>query len=153
MLESGVIMQIKEHTMIVEFERSSMCEKCGACERAHNAMRMEVERIGNASLGDRVQVDLPERTVVRAALTAYGLPLVALLAGLGLGYALPSAAGLPGNPDLYAVAAGVLLSGACLLALRLTERRRRESGRYAPKVVKLERLCMKAQQNTEEKEG
>ena len=83
MRESGIITEIEEHTMMVEFERSSMCEKCGACERAHNAMRMEVERIGNASLGDRVEVDLPERTVVRAALVAYGIPLALLLAGLG----------------------------------------------------------------------
>ena len=90
MRESGIITEIEEHTMMVEFERSSMCEKCGACERAHNAMRMEVERIGNASLGDRVEVDLPERTVVRAALVAYGFPLALLLAGLAAGSALPA---------------------------------------------------------------
>lgn len=154
MLESGIIMQIKEHTMIVEFERSSMCEKCGACERAHNAMRMEVERIGNASLGDRVQVDLPERTVIRAAMTAYGLPLLALLAGLGLGAMLPGWLSLPGNPDLYSVGLGVLLAGGCFLALHLTEKKRKASGRYAPKVVKLERLCQKAQEKDKSvKEG
>ena len=96
MRESGIITEIEEHTMMVEFERSSMCEKCGACERAHNAMRMEVERIGNASLGDRVEVDLPERTVVRAALVAYGIPLALLLAGLAAGSALPGRLGLPG---------------------------------------------------------
>ena len=135
MRESGIITEIEEHTMMVEFERSSMCEKCGACERAHNAMRMEVERIGNASLGDRVEVDLPERTVVRAALVAYGIPLALLLVGLVAGSALP------GNPDLYALALGLLLAAGAFLALHLTERRRRSSGRYAPKVVRIERLC------------
>ena len=128
MRESGIITEIEEHTMMVEFERSSMCEKCGACERAHNAMRMEVERIGNASLGDRVEVDLPERTVVRAALVAYGIPLALLLAGLAAGSALPGRLGL-------------LLAAGAFLALHLTERRRRSSGRYAPKVVRIERLC------------
>ena len=141
MRESGIITEIEEHTMMVEFERSSMCEKCGACERAHNAMRMEVERIGNASLGDRVEVDLPERTVVRAALVAYGIPLALLLAGLAAGSALPGRLGLPGNPDLYALALGLLLAAGAFLALHLSERRRRSSGRYAPKVVQIERLC------------
>ena len=141
MRESGIITEIEEHTMMVEFERSSMCEKCGACERAHNAMRMEVERIGNASLGDRVEVDLPERTVVRAALVAYGIPLALLLAGLAAGSALPGRLGLPGNPDLYALALGLLLAAGAFLALHLTERRRRSCGRYAPKVVQIERLC------------
>ena len=145
MRESGIITEIKEHTMMVEFERSSMCEKCGACERAHSAMRMEVERIGNASLGDRVEVDLPERTVVRAALVAYGIPLALLLTGLVVGSALPGALHLPGNPDLYALALGLFLAAGAFLALRLTERKRRSSGRYAPKVVKLERLCEKMQ--------
>lgn len=146
MQESGTIMEIKDRTMVVEFERSSMCEKCGACERAQQAMLMEVERIGDARLGDRVQVELPERTVLRAALTAYGIPLAALLAGLLVGNLLPSLAGWPGNPDLYAVALGALLAGGAFLVLHLTERKRRASGRYAPKVVKLERLCQKAQQ-------
>ena len=54
MRESGIITEIEEHTMMVKFERSSMCEKCGACERAHNAMRMEVERINIFVEGVRV---------------------------------------------------------------------------------------------------
>ena len=135
--------------MMVEFERSSMCEKCGACERAKAAMRMEVERVGNAALGDRVEVALPERTVVRASLLAYGLPLALLLLGLALGARLPRALDLPGNADLYALALGLLLAGGAFLLLRLTERRRRSSGRYAPKVVRLEKLCEKAAESAE----
>lgn len=150
MQESGTIMEIKERTMVVEFERSSMCEKCGACERAQQAMLMEVERIGDASLGDRVQVELPERTVLRAALTAYGVPLVALLIGLVIGYFLPGWARLPGNPDLYAVALGALLAAGAFLILHLTEHKRRQSGRYAPKVVQIERLCQTAQRENME---
>ena len=64
-----------------------------------------------------------------------------LLAGLAAGSALPGRLGLPGNPDLYALALGLLLAAGAFLALHLTERRRRSSGRYAPKVVQIERLC------------
>lgn len=152
MLESGTIVQIHEKTMTVEFERNSMCEKCGACEHAQKAMLMEVERIGNASLGDKVQVSLPERTLLRAALLAYGVPLVLLLAGLAAGYALPGALGFPGNPDLYAVALGLVLAGGGYLVIHLTEKKRKASAKYAPKVVHLERMCQKSCRGSQDNE-
>ena len=40
MRESGIITEIEEHTMMVEFERSSMCEKCGA-SRENNRERQD----------------------------------------------------------------------------------------------------------------
>ena len=147
MLECGKIKQIGENTMLVEFERSAMCEKCGACERAQKAMLMEVERIGNAAIGDSVAVELPERTLLQAAFVAYGIPLLLLLVGLLAGDRLPGLLGLPGNPDLYAAGLGLMLAGGAFLTLRLTEKKRRTSGKYAPKVVHIERLCEKAQQN------
>ena len=147
MQEYGTVTEIKDRTMVVEFDRSSMCAKCGACEQAQKAMLMEVERIGNVGLGDRVQVELPEQTLLRAAGLAYGIPLALLLIGLVSGYYLPTMLGLPGNPDFYAVGLGLLLAATAFLALRLTEKKRKTSGKYAPKVVHVERLCEKARQN------
>lgn len=133
--------------MVVEFERSAMCEKCGACERAQKAMLMEVERIGDAQLGDRVYVQLPETTLLRAAMVAYGIPLLMLMLGLIAGYMLPDKLGLAGNRDLYAVVLGALLAGGSFLIIHLTEKNRRKSGRYAPKVTEIERLCQRTQPN------
>lgn len=147
MLESGKIKQIGGNTMLVEFERSAMCEKCGACERAQKAMLMEVERIGNAAIGDRVEVELPAHTLLQAAFVAYGIPLILLLVGLLVGARLPSWLGFPGNSDLYAAGLGLLLAGGAFLALRLTEKKRCTSGKYAPKVVHVECLCQRPQQN------
>ena len=147
MQEYGTVTEIKDRTMVVEFERSSMCAKCGACEHAQKAMLMEVERIGNVGLGDRVQVELPEQTLLRAAGLAYGIPLALLLIGLVSGYYFPAMLGLSGNPDFYAVGLGLLLAATAFLALRLTEKKRKTSGKYAPKVVHVERLCEKVRQN------
>ena len=81
----------------------------------------------------------------------FGVPgisgLALLLIGLVSGYYLPTKLGLPGNPDFYAVGLGLLLAAGAFLALRLTEKKRKSSGKYAPKVVHVERLCEKAQQN------
>ena len=45
------------------------------------------------------------------------------------------------------LALGLLLAGGAFLVLRLTEKKRRSSGKYAPKVVHIERPCPIARQN------
>ena len=141
MLESGSIVEIKEKTMTVRFARSSMCEKCGACERAQEAMLMEVERLKDAKLGDVVEVQMGEKTLISASMLAYGVPLLLLLAGLYLGYMLPAWTGLPLPADLMAAALGLLLAAASFMMLRATEKQRRASGKYAPKVANHIPLC------------
>ena len=146
MLESGIVMQIKDKTMVVEFERSEMCAKCGACQHGQKqAMLMEVQRIGNAAIGDKVQVQLPEKTLLKASFIAYGIPLVMLVAGLLGGSYLAEALKLPGNAEHYAALLGLAMAALSFLIIRLTEKRRGESGIYAPKVVSVEKGCFCAQ--------
>ena len=55
-------MQIKDKTMMAQFKRHEMCTQCGACQHGRKqAMLMEVQRIGDAALGDKVQGSLTER--------------------------------------------------------------------------------------------
>ena len=55
-------MQIKDKTMMAQFKRHKMCTQCGACQHGRKqAMLMEVQRIGDAALGDKVQGSLTER--------------------------------------------------------------------------------------------
>ena len=142
MLESGIVMQIKDKTMVVEFERSEMCAKCGACQHGQKqAMLMEVQRIGDAAIGDRVQVQLAEKTLRKASFIAYGIPLLMLIAGLLGGTYLAEWLKLPGNAEHYAALLGLILAALSFLMIRLTERRRGESGVYAPQVVSIEKAC------------
>lgn len=146
MLESGIVMQVKEKTMIVEFERSEACAKCGACQHGQKqAMLMEVQRIGDVAIGDKVQVQLPESMLLKASFIAYGIPLLMLMAGLLGGSYAAEALGLQGNPDHYAAIAGIVLAGLSFAVIRLTEKKRGESGVYAPKVVGIEKGCPCAQ--------
>ena len=57
MLESGTIMQIKDKPMTVQFKRHETCAQCGACQHGRKqAMLMEAQRIGDAALGNKVQM-------------------------------------------------------------------------------------------------
>lgn len=150
MLESGIIMQIKDKTMMVEFERNEMCAKCGACQHGQKqAMLMEVQRIGDAAIGDKVQVQLPEKTLLKASFIAYGIPLVLLIAGLIGGSYLAQALELSINPDHCAALCGLGLAALSFVIIRLTEKKRGESGVYAPRVVSIEKGCLHARKAEE----
>ncbi|MDR2513781.1 MAG: SoxR reducing system RseC family protein [Christensenellaceae bacterium] len=135
MEESGRVLEIHGETMTVLFERSAMCERCGACEKANEEMRMLVGRAEEAEVGDRVKVSLRGGTLLKAALLAYGLPLAGLLLGLILGETLP----FQGNRDLIAVGLGLGFAGLAFFGLKLSEPLREK--RYTPTVVAIEKPC------------
>lgn len=136
--EKGTITKMDGDTMTVAFERSDMCARCGACKHAKEQMLLVIERDKRAREGDLVKVALPENRMLQAAFLAYGIPLIALIAGLVLGWKLPAWFSLPGNPDLYALGAGGALAILSYILLRLTEPRRAASGVYAPKVIDIQ---------------
>lgn len=113
MVRAGEITDIKNGMMQITFCRPDACEKCGACEGGKKQTIIWAE--GNGKIGDIAMVDLPEKTIVRASLIAYGLPLVLLLTGLVAGMAVT-----PGKDTggLAGAGIGVLLS---LLIIKTTE--------------------------------
>ena len=61
----------------VTFCRPDACQSCGACEGGKKQTTIWVK--GEAKVGDIAVVDMPDKTVIRASLIAYGLPLILLL--------------------------------------------------------------------------
>lgn len=137
MEEKGTILDIQDQTMTVRFQRSAMCEKCGACQHANEEMRMQIQRIKEAEVGDQVTVSLGKGTFFKAALVAYGIPLLALLVGLLLGAYLP----ITQNAEINSLIVGVAFAACAFAGLRLTEPRRQQNQSYTPKVDSLEKLC------------
>ncbi len=89
------------------------------------ARRFALDNVGGLQVGERVVVGVAERALIRAALTAYGLPLATALTAAGI---VESAFG----SDLATMAAmaGGLLSG--LLLARIIARRLSAQGELAP---------------------
>ena len=51
-------MQFKDKAGMADCVRHKMCAQCGACKRGQKqAMLMEVQRIGDAVLGDKKQAE------------------------------------------------------------------------------------------------
>ncbi len=127
MKRPGEVTQVRNGMMQVTFCRPDACQSCGACEGGKKEHAIWVR--GEACVGDIAVIDMPDRTVVRASLIAYGVPLVCLLLGLILGSVI-----FPGNDAAAAAGAalGLILS---LVLLKVTEKYRAGKPGWTPEVV------------------
>ena len=117
MTKFGQVTAYNEQTGVatVAFERPEACAKCGGCGLKSQTGTIELK--ADCQVGDWVRVEMPEGRFLQATAIAYVVPLIGLLAGLGLGW-------LIGNgSDLAALLGCALGLGLSFLLLRLTERR------------------------------
>ncbi|MDO6388261.1 MULTISPECIES: SoxR reducing system RseC family protein [unclassified Uliginosibacterium] len=89
----GVVVRCEERDAVVQVQRSSGCGRChepGGCGGAE-AARCSEYRVGNplgAQPGQRVLIEVPEGSALRAAGLGYGLPLAGVLGGAFVGMLL-----------------------------------------------------------------
>ena len=125
MLRTGRVVSAMNGDVEVCFERPEACARCGAChEHKHESL---VKIPGDAPVGSWVDVDMPEKQVLKASLLAYVLPLLMLLAGLTLGSVLFE------KEALWALT-GIACMGLSWGALRVIDRRVRRAG-WQPRIL------------------
>lgn len=83
-----------------------------------------------ASVGDEVEIEIPERLRVQAALAIYVAPLVALFAGYLAGFLLASRG--DGNPDTVGAFTGIGCATVVLAAVFFRERELARKEEFAP---------------------
>jgi len=73
--ETGIVVEVLGDKARVCFQRSSACGKCGACGMTDDQKEIvfEAANEAEASVGDHVWVELPDRKVLHAATLAYAL--------------------------------------------------------------------------------
>ena len=129
MEQTGEVVEVKNGLLTIRFCRPEACENCRACTgEKHQAM---IQIPGDAQVGDRVTVSMPDGQVAKASLLAYAMPLCGLMAGLGLGWALGGDV-----PAIIGAAAGLMFS---LLILKLLDGRLRKDARWTPKLIAVEK--------------
>ena len=136
-LEIGKVIEIRRDRAKVSLPRKSDCASCGRCGlgRGGADMVLEAENGLGAVAGDRVEVEIPERELLAAALLLFGTPVLGLLAGAGAGYLLFSSWG--GDPDAGAGIFGLLTMAGVFIMLRLRERRLMKKDGGGIRIVKI----------------
>jgi len=123
----GTVKTKKGEVLKVCFERPEGCAGCKGCEQGLMSKNELLTVFGKADVGDTVRVRIPENKTLRAALMAYGLPLVLLLAGLFIA----SNAGLSDGLTLLCSVAGLVLGYGIS---KLIEAKLRTVGDWCPVV-------------------
>ncbi len=133
--QRGVVRSVRGKNAVVGFARAQACEKCGAClGKAGEGMFVEIANTLGVKAGDQVELAFGKSSVILAALTAYGLPLLALILGIAAGMtALP-----PSNArELIAAGIGLALCALVFIFLRLREPKRKKLPRYKLHMVRI----------------
>lgn len=130
MERTGEVTAVQGQWLEITFCRPADCEKCHACHGGQKTTSLRIR--GEAKVGDYAVVSMPENTIYRASLIAYALPLAGLVIGMMLGETI-----LPDRNSLGGVIGGVIGLAIPALIIRLTEKKRQESRRYQPELIRI----------------
>ncbi len=127
MIRTGRVVEAKDGSLKVCFDRPEMCASCGKCS-AHGVHQELVTVQGEAQVGNWVQVEMPDAQVVKVSLIAYVIPLVFLMIGLVIGQNVL-------GTDAWAAGLGIGLMAAGLLVVRLIDKRLGGRPGWKPRLV------------------
>jgi len=89
MIERGSVIACKDSFVEVRIERNSACGKCGKCGMTENQKHVDfyVENVLHASVGDIVELEIPEANSAKLAFVGYIIPLIPALILLFISFA------------------------------------------------------------------
>jgi len=124
MYENGTVVEVADGKAKVVFARTAMCKNCGACIKAGpEEMMIIVDNTKGAEVGDIVAVTSSSSSFIDATLIMYGIPLAALLLGVGLPLAF-------GASDLVSALIGIGCAIASYAVIRQFEPRIKKSKKF-----------------------
>lgn len=125
----GRVIEVNDGTAKVAFKRSKSCGDCRACVSfGTDEAVVDIDNTLDAVVGDRVEIALHSPAMVKASLIMYGIPSVALIAGVLFGSKIN---------DLAGALIGIAAAGLSLLVVHLFEPRFRSKGEFNPKMLSI----------------
>lgn len=137
MLEKGIVKEIIGEEVKLEMIRNAACGSCKACSIGIDSTVMELRALNRcrAQVGDTVEIQLENQEFLSAVGILYGIPLILLLVGLGIGAMLGKVLS-PDYAELIAVAVGFLFVFFGFLGVK-KQSERISKERYVPKAIRV----------------
>ena len=85
MLEEGEVVKVEGKRVVISLPASSHCERCGICGSGADSRRtLEVTKKEKLSVGDKVEIYIPEGIICRVGFLLFILPLLGFIGGYGV---------------------------------------------------------------------
>ena len=143
MKEYGTAVSVSGDRVTIAMKRTAACDKCGRCSHPHIAFgdnsQLIIEAISSGDIrpGDTVEVEMESRDFLAASFIVWGVPLLAGVAGLGLGVFLGR---MLGNAELWGTVFAIGALAASFFWLHQYDKVSQTSGRYLPVARSLREL-------------
>jgi positive regulator of sigma E activity len=134
MHERGRVVTVRDGAVDVKMEVAADCAGCSACTRAPNGETVmhDVSDALGATVGDTVDVVIPDTIRSRAAIAVFVVPVFCMLLGYLAGSLLGRWAGL--NPDVAGLVVALLSANIAFIGVKFAERTLASDEQYMPKV-------------------
>ena len=109
----GTVEKVEEDYVIVSIERQDMCGECHACEVLGEVKKCTLKCVNGckSQVGDQVEVDVEQHSFMKATFIMYGLPLIGLILGVGMGYKFSEGIAIVLGLGLMALTFGMIKYG------------------------------------------
>ncbi len=134
MVRTGEVVERGDGTVSVVFERPEACASCNGCVN-HQCTRIDLP--ADADVGDMIDVEMPEKTVVKASMIFYIVPLCLMLLGMYVGSLLYDSFSITSNREIFAAICGLLFMAVGFYAVYRVDKGLRNRQDWEPKVIKV----------------
>ena len=138
-IEEGIVEKASKRKALVRIQPSSACASCksrGTCDvSSDKRMVIEVANDLQARIGDRVQISMPEGSLLKLSFLVYFLPILALVVGALLGDSL--APFLNVEPTPASVICGISAMAVVFLVLKWLDHGSNVREKYYPRMTRI----------------
>lgn len=135
MHERGRVITVRDGAVDVRVEQgSAACEGCSACSRTpsgDSVIQSVRDQLG-ATVGDTVDIIIPDAVRSRAAVAVFVVPVACMLLGYLAGYLLSNY--IKADPDVAGLIGALAFGAIAFAGVRLAERVLSRNEQYMPKV-------------------
>lgn len=134
MLETGTVVTVHDGVVDVRMQVSAGCAGCSVCSQGAGGETVmhQVSDTHGATVGDVVEVSIPDGIRSRAAAAVFLVPVACLMLGYLAGFLLGG--WLDRDPEMMAVVGALLAATAGMLGIRVADRTLSRNEAFTPRV-------------------
>lgn len=133
MIEEGVVVEVFDGMARVRAVRGGSCEGCASKSMcmpgdAGSNTVIEAKNMLGAHIGERVEVAMQPKLLLKASFITYIVPLISFVAGAAIGKGI-------GGTDAWAAVCGLLFMFLCFGGIWMYNKKVLREGKYQPEIV------------------